>query len=255
MTSCKKTTRPSYIIKPEFQTIIESADIEGSILIYDLNKSVYYSNDFEWAKKARLPASTFKIPHSLMALELGIVENENTVFKWNGDKRYLEIWEQDLTFKQAFHYSCVPCYQEIAKKIGVGRMNDNLEKFNYGNNFIEEKNLDNFWLQGQFAISQFQQIDFLKRFQQAQLPISDTTFNILKNMMIVKSNETYTIRAKTGLSVRSKNYNGWYVGYVETSNNTFFFATNISPLTEYNKGFNKLRKVITVKALELLNVL
>jgi len=107
------------IVISEFNTIIESADVKGSILIYDFENNKYYSNDFQWAEKGNLPASTFKIPNSIIALETGIVEDDSTLFKWDGEKRYLKNWEQDLTFKQAFHYSCVPCYQEVARKIGT----------------------------------------------------------------------------------------------------------------------------------------
>jgi len=55
-----------------------------------------------------MPASTFKIVNSIIALETGVVENDSTMFKWNGEKRRLPIWEQDLTFRDAFHFSCVP---------------------------------------------------------------------------------------------------------------------------------------------------
>ena len=107
------------ILVPEFQAIIDSADVEGAILMYDLVGDKYFSNDFGWAKIGNLPASTFKIANSIIALETGVVENESTVFKWNGENRRLKVWERDLTFRDAFHLSCVPCYQEVARKIGV----------------------------------------------------------------------------------------------------------------------------------------
>ena len=69
-----------------------------------------------------LPASTFKIPNSIIALETGLIEDDSTLIKWDGDERRLPAWEQDLVFRDAFHYSCVPCYQEIARKIGEKRM-------------------------------------------------------------------------------------------------------------------------------------
>ena len=227
----------------------------GSILIYDLNKNSYYSNDFEWAKKGRIPASTFKIPHSLIALELGIVEDENTVFKWDGEPRNFEIWQQDMSFKQAFHYSCVPCYQEIARKITAKRMNKFIDKYNYGTLVFDKENIDEFWLVGESKINQFEQINFLRRLYHSQLPITKRTESIFKQMFIVESNINYILRGKTGLSVNEEKYNGWYVGYVEANNNVYFFATNMSPVNKYDDTFNAKRKSYTIKALQQLGIL
>ncbi len=120
------------IKKAELQSMIDSAKVEGSVLIYDFQKEVYYSNDFRWANKGHLPASTFKIAHSIIALESGVVADDRIVFKWDGKKRSIKNWEQDLILRDAFHVSCVPCYQEVARKIGEKRMNEYLAKFNYG---------------------------------------------------------------------------------------------------------------------------
>ena len=70
----------------EFQTIIDSNNLNGSILIYNLKNDQYYSNDFKWAKKGQLPASTFKITNSIIAFETNVVPNDSTLFKWNGEK-------------------------------------------------------------------------------------------------------------------------------------------------------------------------
>ena len=140
------------IIVPEFQTIMDSAYVKGAILIYDFKANKYYSNNFEWAKKGNLPASTFKITNSIIAIETGVIENDSTLLKWNGEKRRLPIWEQDLVFKDAFHFSCVPCYQEIARKIGVKKMNEYLDKLEYGNMKVDATNIDIFWLKIMFNI-------------------------------------------------------------------------------------------------------
>jgi len=115
-----------------FQTILDSADLKGAILIFDPINNKYFSNDFTWSEKGQLPASTFKIPNSMIALETGVVANDSTLFKWDGKKRAFKIWEQDLIFRNAFKYSCVPCYQEIARGIGVDRMKEYLEILEYG---------------------------------------------------------------------------------------------------------------------------
>ena len=210
------------ILTPEFQTILDSAGVEGSILIYDLKNDTYYSNDFQWATKGRLPASTFKITNSIIALETGVVENDSTLFKWNGEKRSLKVWEQDLILKDAFHFSCVPCYQEVARNIGAQRMSAYLDKLEYGAMDVDSTNIDMF----------------------------------MKRMMILEENENYTLRGKTGWSIRNGNNNGWFVGYLENGSDTYFFATNINPNADFNMDlFPMIRKEVTLEALRNLNLM
>ncbi|TVQ67818.1 MAG: class D beta-lactamase [Balneolaceae bacterium] len=244
------------IIVPQFQTIIDSAHVEGAILIFDLEDDKYYSNDFMWSKSGHLPASTFKITNSIIALETGTVENENSLFEWDGEKRMLVDWEQDLVFREAFHYSCVPCYQEIARNIGKKNMKKYLDTLDYGNMDVHSNNIDLFWLEGESRITQFQQIDFLKRFYQSKLPISQRTESIMKKMMVIEENESFRLSAKTGWSIINGINNGWFVGYIETNNKTFFFATNIEPKQTFDMDlFPVIRKDLTFHALEQMEII
>lgn len=242
------------IVKPEFQSIIDSSNVNGSILIYDLKNDLYYSNNFDWAKTGRLPASTFKIVNSIIALETKVVENDSTLFRWNGEKRDYKIWEQDLILRDAFKYSCVPCYQEIAREIGEKRMNEYLEKLEYKDMKVNSKNIDKFWLEGDSKINQFQQIEFIKRFFKSELEISKRTQDIMKKIFFIEKYGKYNLNGKTGLSIRNGNYNGWFVGYIESEeDNNYFFAINIEPKDTLNKkSFPKLRKKITIEALNTM---
>lgn len=244
------------IVVTEFQTIIDSARVDGAILIYDLEADKYYSNDFTWTKKGKLPASTFKIINSIIALETGVVENDSTLFKWGGEKRRLKNWEQDLIFRDAFHFSCVPCYQDVARQIGVKNMTEYLDKLEYGNMKVDLANIDLFWLEGESRISQFQQVDFLKRFYQSDLQISERTQAIMKRMMVMEDNDNYKFSGKTGWSIRNGNNNGWFVGYLETQNKTYFFATNVEPKQQFDMDmFPMIRKDVTLKAFEQMKII
>jgi len=244
------------IIKSEFQTIIDSANVNGAILIYDLHKNNFYSNDFNWTKQGKLPASTFKIANTIIGLETGVIKNDSTIFKWDGQEKWLDLWEQDLILRDAFQYSCVPCYQQVATKIGPQRMNEYVKKIEYGDLKIDSNNISNFWLEGESRINQMQQIDFLKRFYSGQLPISVKTQKIVKQIMVIDT-EKYTLSGKTGLSISNEQYNGWFVGYIEVKDNVYFFATNLEP-TNNNidlSDFIQTRKEITLAALKALQVI
>ncbi len=246
------------VVVNEFQQLIDTADVLGSVLVYDPQKEIYYSNNFEWTEIGKLPASTFKIPNSIIALETGVVENDSTMFLWDGEKRKLPRWEQDLIFKEAFHLSCVPCYQDIARQIGVERMNEYLSKLEYGEMDVDSNNIDLFWLMGNSKVNQMQQIDFLKRLYNSELNISENTETIIKRLMIIDNDEkaSYTLRGKTGWSLRDGNNNGWFVGCVEVDNKVFYFATNVEPNTEFDMNmFPIIRTNITMEALKVLEII
>lgn len=244
------------IFKPEFQQIIDSANLRGAILVYDLEKDKYYSNDFVWSKEGKLPASTFKIPNSIIGLETGIIENENTIFFWDGEQRALDTWEQNLILKDAFQFSCVPCYQEVARGIGPERMKEYLSKYNYGSMEVDSANIDIFWLQGGSGINQFQQINFLKRLYKSELPISEKTEKIMKEILLLEENEQYKMSGKTGWSIQNGINNGWFVGYVESGSKIYYFATNVEPGEGFRMDmFPGIRKDVTFAALKTLDII
>ena len=244
------------LVDERFQSMLDSMKLKGSILIYDLKKDSYHSNDFKWAEQGYLPASTYKIPNSIIALETAAVAHDSVVFKWDGQDRWLPVWEQDLTFLQAFQYSCVPCYQEVARAIGVDQMRASLDQLDYGNIVFDETDIDQFWLQGESKISLFEQIDFLRRLQEGKLPIEERTRRILKSMLLIEQTEEYSLYGKTGWSIQGDLNNGWFVGYVEKGEDVFFFATNIEPQEGFDmSSFANIRRPLTLKALALLDVL
>lgn len=150
---CCNTTTNKNLMKPEisdFDKILDSFQVNGSILIYDNDKNTFYSNDFDWAKNGKLPASTFKIPNSIIAVELGIIENDTTILKWNGEQRKMVFGKKIYHLKMLLEFPVVPCYQEIARKIGTIKMKEYLEKFEYKNMIFDSLTIDNFWLGRKF---------------------------------------------------------------------------------------------------------
>ena len=97
-------------------------------------------------------------------------------------------------------------------------------------------------------ITTFEQIKFLKRFYTNNLPFKIEDINLLKEIMIDEKNEDYIIRAKTGWEGKY----GWYVGYLETKNDVWFFATNID--TKSKDDLPK-RKEITLEALKIKEII
>ena len=121
---------------------------------------------------------------------------------------------------------------------------------------VDTTNIDAFWLAGDSRISQFEQIDFLKRFYESELPISERTKTITKRLMVIKQYENYTLSGKTGWAIRDGENNGWFVGYLEKGNQVYYFATNIVPTSLFDmKYFPMIRKKITLEALKKLKII
>ncbi|MDN3203268.1 class D beta-lactamase [Algoriphagus sediminis] len=246
---------PQEFIQEEFQAILDSAKVRGTILILDEVENKFYSNDFDWARAGQLPASTFKIPNSIIALESGVVENDSTILVWDGEPRRMSSWEEDMTLKQAFLRSCLPCYRKIAREVGLERMKALANKLDYGNLKFDSTNLDLFWVEGESRITPFEQIDFLIRLANSELPISERTEELVKKIMILEEGENYTLRAKTGWSIVNNQNNGWFVGYLTYEDRKYFFATNVEPGKDFHMDdFARIRGKVTMKALKVLGV-
>lgn len=229
------TTAQDTIEIKNLRTFFRKHNLKGTILIFDKTNNHYQGHNIDQCTIGFLPASTFKIPHTLIALETQVA-NPDTLFSWNGEKREMQQWEQDMTLCQAFQLSCVPIYQALARAIGPQRMQEYLLKLHFGQMNLTPHNLDNFWLAGNSTITPFEQIDFLTQLVDELLPLSPSTMQEVKSIMLREQRPSYTIRGKTGLSNVDGQYNGWFVGYVERGSDTYFFATNVYPL---HHPFNK----------------
>ncbi|MBW4574238.1 MAG: class D beta-lactamase [Aphanothece sp. CMT-3BRIN-NPC111] len=205
--------------------------VEGSIMIYDLNNDRVFQHNPQRNTTAFLPASTFKILNSLISLETKVISDEIAVLTWDGIQRTVSEWNRDLNMREAIKLSAVWFYQVLARRVGYDRMKQWVIQAGYGNQKIGDKdNIDKFWLEGQLRITPQEQIQFLRRLYNNDLPFSERSLSIVKDIMIMEKTPDYTIRGKTGWVGFADDVTpeiGWYVGYLEKGNNVYFFATNI----------------------------
>jgi beta-lactamase class D len=201
----------------------------GTFVGYKTDDYLIVASDKDRSGQAFLPASTFKIPNSLIALETGVVADpDKDVFKWDGVKRSIEAWNQDHTLRSAIAASVVPVYQEIARRIGAERMQKYVDLFEYGNRNIGG-GIDQFWLTGDLRIDPIQQIDFVDRLRRGVLPISKRSQDLVRDILPVAKVGEATIRAKSGLlgAELGKPSLGWLVGWAEKGGAQTVFALNL----------------------------
>ncbi|MCR6736240.1 MAG: penicillin-binding transpeptidase domain-containing protein [Afipia sp.] len=186
-------------------------------------------------RSAILPASTFKIPNSIVALDTGVVADpDKDVFKWDGITRSIPDWNKDHTLRTAIAASAVPVYQEIARRIGAERMQKYLDAFDYGNRNIGG-GIDRFWLTGDLRISPMQQIAFVDKLRRGVLPASKRAQELTRDILTLTKAGDSIIRAKTGLIgvddrtaiEGAKASLGWLVGWAEKGGAQTVFALNL----------------------------
>jgi len=254
--SCKNseaiTNRPATsqmeVTTLEYQSYLDSLQAEGIFLLYDLkaNKLVEYKG---LSKDTMLiPASTFKIPNSLIGLETGAVKDELTEFKWNGTTYQNQAWNKDQSLREAFQNSTVWYFQELARKIGEKHMKKYLAQFNYGNQNTGG-GIDKFWLSGDLRISPLQQLEFLKGLWKEELKLSKKTTKTMKKVFLVEKKGESTLYAKTGWGFTDGSDIGWYMGVVENQKSTYFFVHAMVSKDSRLELFGEARKSIARKIL------
>jgi beta-lactamase class D len=194
-------------------TMLDNRD--GSISIYNMGMDT----------TRYTPASTFKIVNSLIGLEIGKITDENMVINWDGIKRSNEAWNKNMTMTEAFKTSCVPYYQEVARRIGKDSMRLYVDTLSYGNKNIAGP-IDSFWLNNTLKISPDEQLGLLKRLYFDQLPFRKSTQMQVRTAMLQEDNTNYKLSYKTGLGMdEANNQIGWLVGWVEENKHVYFFVT------------------------------
>lgn len=201
----------------------------GTFVAYKVDDYLYISSDKVRATQPQLPASTFKIPNSIIALETGVVNDpDKDVFKWDGVKRSIDPWNRDHSLRSAIAVSAVPVYQEIARKVGPERMQKYVDLFDYGNRDIGG-GIDQFWLTGDLRIDPMQQIEFVDKLRRGVLPVSKRSQELTRDILPVTKIGNAVIRAKTGLlgAEQGKPSLGWLVGWAEAGSQQTVFAMNM----------------------------
>jgi beta-lactamase class D len=219
-------------IRDSLAKLFLDAGTVGTFVGYKVDDYLVIASDKNRSGEAKLPASTFKIPNSIIAFETGVVgDPDKDVFKWDGVTRSIEAWNRDHTLRSAIAASAVPVYQEIARRIGEARMQKYVDLFEYGNRDIGG-GIDQFWLTGNLRIDPVQQVDFVDRLRRGVLPVSKRSQDLVRDILPVTRAGDTIIRAKSGLlgAETGKPSLGWMVGWAEKGEARTVFALNMDCL-------------------------
>ncbi|AFL73497.1 class D beta-lactamase [Thiocystis violascens] len=206
-------------------SLFVQADRDGTLVLSSLRTGETFIHNDARAQRRFSPASTFKIFNTLIALKAKAITGADDRFTWDGQQHALLDWNRDQTIASAFKVSCVWCYQTLARRVGAAPYREAIRQAAYGE-LSEPFALTEFWLDGSLRISAIEQVDFIKQVVRRTLPFSTQAYETLRDIMVVEQTPAWTLRAKTGWSTRTSPSIGWYLGYVETHDDTWVFATN-----------------------------
>lgn len=210
------------------------ARVEGTFVLLDARSGEIRRHAPERAAQGFLPASTYKIPHTLIALEEGVARDKDFRLAWDGARAprqpwWPAAWARDHSLESALKHSAVWYYQEVARRVGPSRMRHWVERFGYGNRDISG-GIDRFWLGGGLRISADQQVDFLHRFHAGRLGVSARTTRLAKEMLVLEETPDYRLSGKSGwagFGEPGQPQLGWLVGYLEREDKLHVFAMNV----------------------------
>ncbi len=221
-----------------------------TMIIYDPSENKYSGYKIFDAYAPLSPCSTFKIPHALIALELGIVEQESSTIEWDGSMHQVQSWNEDHNLDTAIENSVVWYFQSIAEKIGETNMQTYIDKLDYGNKDISG-GMDAFWLKSSLEISSIDQIHFLEKLYNNTLPFKVDHQEYVKSLIKLESNGGKTLYGKTGGGTNL----GWFVGYIKNDNvadeNVTYFALNFK---NHDSASGENAKRIAIETLKDNNI-
>jgi beta-lactamase class D len=214
------------VAREELAEVFQQMGLVGTFAALDVAADRLTLVNAARAKVRFVPASTFKIPNTLIALETGALKGPDEVFRYDGKPRPVKAWERDMTLREAIAVSNVPVYQELARRIGLAKYRVWLDRLDYGNREAGMA-LERFWLDGPLAISAVEQVRFLVAMAQGRLPASARSHAIVRDIIRIEERGGRVLFAKTGWSGKI----GWWTGWIEHGDRVTTFALNIDMAT------------------------
>ena len=202
-------------------------EYKGSFVLYDSENDIWSIHDMDHAVLRVAPNSTYKIYDALFGLEEGIITPEDSLITWNGENYPFEAWNADQTLQSAMSASVNWYFQSVDEQLGAADLSKYVQKIGYGNENMSG-DLSSYWMESSLKISPIEQVELLTKLHSNRFHFSPENINAVKDAIRLSSSDTGTIYGKTGTGrIDGHDVNGWFIGFIETTDHTYFFATNI----------------------------
>ncbi|HCW7558643.1 TPA: beta-lactam sensor/signal transducer BlaR1 [Staphylococcus aureus] len=240
-------------LQSDYQILDESKNFgsnSGSFVMYSMKKDKYYIYNEKESRKRYSPDSTYKIYLALFGLDRHIISDKNSRMSWNHNHYPFDSWNKDQDLNTAIQNSVNWYFERISNQLSKNYTSDQLKQLNYGN-----KNLGSYkayWLEDSLKISNLEQVIVLKNMMEQINHFSKNEKKQLSSSLLIRKNENYELYGKTGTGIVNGKYNnGWFVGYVITNHDKYYFSTHLSD----EKASGENAKFINEKILKEMGVL
>ena len=211
-------------------------EYEGSFVLYDLGNDSWSIHNMDHATLRVAPDSTFKIYDALFGLEENVITPEDSFIAWNGESYPFEAWNADQTLQSAMASSVNWYFQSVDEQLGTTSVYDYIKEIGYGNKNMSG-DFSTYWMESSLKISPIEQVELLTQLQNNNFGFAPENINAVKDSICLSSSDAGTFYGKTGTGrVDGQDVNGWFIGYIETADNTYFFATNIGADSDATGG-------------------
>jgi beta-lactamase class D len=226
-------------------------------LLYELGVGEVRRPAIEACSTRVTPASTFKIPHALAALDSGVLSGADVTFAYDGTPDVPDTWKRSHTLATAMRYSVVWYFQRVASLLGPDREHAYLAKLDYGNQ-DSSSGLTTFWLDESLKISPEEQEHFLVRLYEDALPVSKLAMKTVRDILVQPpgvvvnawGEHAFDAPWPEGTVVSAKTGSGddvlWLVGHVDRGHHSWVFVscvvgTDLAPLAAIELAARSLR--------------
>jgi len=185
------------------------------------------------------PASTFKIPLSLIGFDSGIlVDADQPAWPYRQEyQTWNDAWKQTTTPQTWLRDSVVWYSQVLTRRLGAARLQEYIDKLAYANRDLSgepgrNNGLTTAWLSSSLRISATEQVEFLRKLARGQLPVSRAAVDRTMAIMPAAATGGWRVSGKTGTGFqrRADGTNdpdrqvGWFVGWATREGRTVVFA-------------------------------
>ncbi|MGK5021384.1 class D beta-lactamase [Janthinobacterium lividum] len=186
------------------------------------------------------PASTFKIALSLMGYDAGVLKDQHQptlpyrqgYVDWGG-----EAWRQETDPSRWMQYGVLWYSQQITQALGAERFQKYTRALGYGNADVsgdkgKENSLERSWISSSLKISPLEQLGFLRKLVNYQLPVSRQAMQETQRLTRLADVGGWQVHGKTGTafprqadgSFDEAHGYGWFVGWASKGERSIVFA-------------------------------
>ncbi|HRW90602.1 MAG TPA: penicillin-binding transpeptidase domain-containing protein [Flavobacteriales bacterium] len=243
-------------LRDDLAHLYADQQVSGSFILHDLGRDHWVYIDSAQADVGTLPASSFKIFSSLYGLESGVVKDADFVIPWDSVDYGRSVINRDLSLRESIVHSAYWYHREVARRAGAATLKHWLDTVGYGN-ADTTGGFDRTWVAGALRITPREQVHFLERLVRNELPFSQRSMDIVKDITQQEDTLGYRLHGKTGWAMGSEGSIGWFVGWVEKDDGSgpYVFANRCMTPDTLSETFGPARRAISVAVLKELGVM